>query len=203
MDAASTAINKMFHRGSNEDELASGKAAGAGLGKTDSASIDRTTADAVEHEKIHKKHQEREQKIVDKERHQDHYKTTVQPLKERQVMPEEHQHTQADTQRHYVDHRDSERDAKTMLERKQKQFTNTSEEFGTQHQTVQEPTVTREHVHHHLHETVQPIIERETVMPSVTHKTIPIKEVHQEPSIDEGITRNAAMTKEEFENRTR
>ncbi|KAK5627015.1 hypothetical protein RRF57_002730 [Xylaria bambusicola] len=203
MDAASTAINKMFRRGSNEDEPTPGEAAGAGPGRTGSTSIDRTTADAVEHERIHKRHQEREQKVVDKERHQDHYKTTVQPLKEREVLPEEHQHAQADTQRRYVDHRDSEHDANTMLDRKKAQFKNTSEEASTQHQTIQEPTVTREHIHHHLHETIQPIVEKETVAPSVTHKTIPIKEVHREPTIDEGVTRNAAMSKEEFDSRLR
>jgi hypothetical protein len=40
-------------------------------------------------------------------------------------------------------------------------------------------------------------------MPSVTHKTIPVKEVHQDPSIDEGTTINAPISKEEFQGRLR
>ncbi|KAI1359248.1 hypothetical protein F5Y08DRAFT_332482 [Xylaria arbuscula] len=201
MDAASTAINKILHRGSDDGGTAPGRSADAGT--TNTASLDKTTADTVEHEKIHRKHQQREQKVVDKERHQDHYKTTVQPLKERQVMPEKHQHEQADTERRYIDHRSNENDAKVMLERKQGQFKNTSEEAGTQRETVQEPTLTSEHVHHHLHETVQPVVDKETVIPSVTHKVKPVKEVHQEQTIDEGVTMNPAMSREEFERRMR
>ncbi|KAI0801637.1 hypothetical protein GGR55DRAFT_469564 [Xylaria sp. FL0064] len=199
MDAASTAFSKILHRGSKDDEVSPGSA-----GTKDTATIDRTTAEAVEHETVHKKHQQREQKVVDKERHQDHHKTTVQPLKEREVLPEEHVHEQADTRRHYVDHRDErDRDAKVMLERKQGQFKNTTEEAGTKSQTVYEPTLTSEHVHHHLHETIQPVIEKDTVMPSVTHKTVPVKEVHQDPTIDEGVTINPPMSREEFESRMR
>ncbi|KAI1296136.1 hypothetical protein F5Y03DRAFT_297106 [Xylaria venustula] len=199
MDAASTAIGKILNRGSTTDEQNSP----GQVGDNDTATIDKTTADAVEHETVYRKHQEREQKVVDKERHQDHYKTTVQPLKEREVVPEKHQHEQADTQRKYVDHRSNENDAKVLLERKQGQFKDTTEEAGVKSQKVQEPTLTSEHVHHHLHETVQPVIEKETVVPSVTHKTVPIKEVHQDPTVDEGVTVNPPMSREEFESRMR
>ncbi|KAF2965024.1 hypothetical protein GQX73_g8539 [Xylaria multiplex] len=195
MDAASTAFSKILHRGSKGDEKES-------PGNNETASVDRTTAEAVEHETVHKKHLQREQQVIDRERHQDHHKTVVQPLKERDVMPEEHRYEQADVQRRNMNH-NNEKDAKIMLERKQAQFKNTSEEAGTRSKTVQEPTLTSEHVHHHLHETIQPVIERETVMPSVTHKTIPIKEMHQDPTLDEGITINAPMSREEFEGRLR
>ncbi|TGJ78504.1 hypothetical protein E0Z10_g10265 [Xylaria hypoxylon] len=198
MDAASTAFNKILHRGSKGDEQTSPGSAG----NNDSATIDRHTAAAVEHETIHKKHEHREQQVIDRERHQDHHKTTVQPLKERNVVPVQHEYEQADVQRRHFNH-DKENDAKVLLERKQRGFENTSEEAATQKKTVQEQALTSEHVHHHLHETIQPVIEKETVMPSVTHKTIPIKEVHHDKAIDEGITFNPPMSREEFEGRMR
>lgn len=39
----------------------------------------------------------------------------------------------------------------------------------------------------------------ETVQPSITHKTIPIKERHQDVSQDEGTTVNSAISKDEFQ----
>ncbi|KAI1111620.1 hypothetical protein F5Y14DRAFT_305170 [Nemania sp. NC0429] len=200
MDAASTAFNKILHPGNRrEDERSPGSAGGADQ-QTDS--VDRETAPAVEHETIRKQHEQREQKVVDRERHQDHYKTTVQPLKEREVMPERHMHEEADVRHRYIDH-DREHDAKVMLERKQAQFQDTKEEHEVRGETIKEPTVASERTHHHLHETIQPVIEKETVIPSVTHKKIPIKETVQDPTLDEGVTINEAMSKEEFEARMR
>ncbi|GAP87986.1 putative NADH:flavin oxidoreductase NADH oxidase [Rosellinia necatrix] len=196
MDAASTAFRKILHRGSkDEDKTSPGR-------DNETASIHKETAPAVEHETVHKRHEQREQKLLERERHQDHYKTTVQPLQEREVKPERHHYERDDVQHRHVD-LDRNTDARAMLERKQAQFKNTRQEADTHHEMVQEPTLTSEHVHHHLHETVQPIIERETVMPSVTHKKIPIKETIQDPSLDEGVTYNAPISREEFDRRVR
>ncbi|KAI1122980.1 hypothetical protein F5Y10DRAFT_270550 [Nemania abortiva] len=207
MDAASTAFSKILHKGSKkEDESAPGSSSSrsAGAGAAESASIQRETAPAVQHETVQKKHMQREQKVVDRERHQDHYKTTVQPLQEREVMPERHMYEQADVQHRNINNKgERERDAKTMLERKQAQFKDERTEYGTRGETVQEPTVTTERTMHHLHETIQPVVEKETVMPSVTHKKIPIKETVQDQSLDEGVTINPPMSREEFESRMR
>ncbi|KAI0448544.1 hypothetical protein F5B21DRAFT_518846 [Xylaria acuta] len=197
MDAASTAFNKILHRGSkDEDKLSPGS---SGNGNT--ASITKDIAPAVEHETIQKRHEQREQKVLERERHQDHYKTTVQPLREREVMPEKHQHEQADIQHQYINR--DQGDGKAAHERKQAQFKHLSKEAGTHSETLQEPTLTSERTHHHLHETMQPVVEKETVMPSVTHKTIPMKETIQDPTLDEGVTINPPMSREEFEGRMR
>ncbi|KAI2632905.1 hypothetical protein GGS21DRAFT_147200 [Xylaria nigripes] len=209
MDAASTAFNKILHRSAKEGGGGGGEREGgrgdeaqeiSPSGQTDTTSHQQTTARPVEHETIQRQHQHREQKVVDKERHQDHYKTTVQPLKEREVRPEQHSHEQADTRHEHHNHT-RERDAKRMVHRQQAQFKDETREGGMAREVVREPTLTSEHVHHHLHETIQPVIEKETVVPSVTHKTVPVKEVHQDPTIDEGITTNAPISKEEFEER--
>ncbi|KAI0465708.1 hypothetical protein F4859DRAFT_519819 [Xylaria cf. heliscus] len=197
MDAAHTAFNKILHRGSKDEEQVSSGSSG----NKDATSITKETAPVVEHETIQRKHEQREQKVLDRERHQDHYKTTVQPLKEREVMPEEHKHEQADIQHQHINRDQGE--TKAMHEHMQGQFKDISKEAGTHSKTVQEPTMTSERAHHHFHETIQPVVEKETVMPSVTHKTIPVKETIQEPALDEGVTVNPPMSREEFEGRMR
>ncbi|KAI8631747.1 hypothetical protein F5Y19DRAFT_424696 [Xylariaceae sp. FL1651] len=198
MEAASTAIDKLLGKSSSEAAPASSNNSNG----EETTSVHTNTAPAVEHETIHRKHEEREQKVVEKERHQDHYKTTIQPLKDREVVPEEHRYEQAGTQHRNIDH-NAGNDAKATIEREQAQFKDTSLEGNTQKTTTKEPTLASEHTHHHLHETIQPVIEKETVVPSVTHKTIPIKETHQDPSVYEGTTTNAPISKEEFQGRLR
>ncbi|KAI1734957.1 hypothetical protein F4680DRAFT_470260 [Xylaria scruposa] len=197
MDAASTAFSKILHMGTkDEDQTSPGSSA-----NKDTTSITKETVPAVEHETVRKTHEQREQVVLERERHQDHYKTTVQPLKEREVMPEEHQHEQANIQHRHINR--DQGDAKITHEHRQTQFKDVSKEAGTHSETIQEPTLTSERVHHHVHETIQPVIEKETVMPSVTHKTIPVKETMQEPTLDEGVTINPPMSKEEFDARMR
>jgi len=60
------------------------------------------------------------------------------------------------------------------------------------------PAVSGEHVHHHVHEVIQPIIQKETVQPTVIHTTIPIHEVHQNEPKHHTATQLPALTMEEF-----
>lgn len=50
------------------------------------------------------------------------------------------------------------------------------------------PQVVGEHTHHHVHETVQPVIHKETIEPEVVHTTIPIHEKHIAPSEHHGMS---------------
>ncbi|PPJ53045.1 hypothetical protein CBER1_11609 [Cercospora berteroae] len=52
-----------------------------------------------------------------------------------------------------------------------------------------------------MHEVVQPVIEKEIVKPSVTHKTIPVKEVIQEQSQNHGVTTKEPISVDEFTHR--
>merc|ERR1711977_741010 len=61
------------------------------------------------------------------------------------------------------------------------------------------PTIVDEHVHHHLHETIQPAIEKEGLDPSVTHKRVDVKENIQEQSKHHGVTTNSAISVDEFQ----
>lgn len=55
-----------------------------------------------------------------------------------------------------------------------------------------------EHVHHHVHETVQPVIHKETIKPEVVHTTVPIHEIHQASAQHHGISALPMKTLDEF-----
>lgn len=153
------------------------------------------------------------QHVVEKEKHKDHYHTTVQPLTDNEVKPEVHTHKQAPTQ-----HREFEHDDKAKTQHKlaadKAHFKDTTTYGAAIETKSQAPTVTGEHVHHHIHETVQPVIHKgksdscppltmlttssETVQPSVTHTTIPIKETHHEAAEHHASTIAQPMSIDEF-----
>ena len=58
------------------------------------------------------------------------------------------------------------------------QFQNTRQVHDTHVTQGAAPTVEGERVHHHVHETVQPVIHKETITPEVVHTTVPIHETH-------------------------
>nr|OQO29900.1 hypothetical protein B0A51_03496 [Rachicladosporium sp. CCFEE 5018] len=164
-------------------------------GTTDTT-VDQEVAPAVEHEHKTKIHEEREQKVIEKERHQDHYHTTVQPLKDSETLPEKHKTETEATQYKEVEHDDSAA-VKAKLDQQQAGFKDTKE-VNEVEQKVKEKTVEGEHVHHHLHETIQPVIEKDVVEKEVVHKVIPIKEKHHEVSEDHGVTTNKPMSVDDF-----
>lgn len=158
MEAASNAISSILYVyetmlfPSYDHELTSPS---KGSGQENTA-VDETVAPAVEHETKTNKHETREQDVIEKERHQDHYHTTIQPLQDREELPEEHKHEQGATQYREVDHDDG--GAKDEVDAQRAEFRNTSEQAATQESKTKEATVSGEHVHHHLHETIQPVI---------------------------------------------
>lgn len=56
-----------------------------------------------------------------------------------------------------------------------------------------------EHVHHHVHETVQPVIHKETVQPEVVHTTVPIHEVETAAAQHHSMSALPTKTLGEFE----
>lgn len=57
-----------------------------------------------------------------------------------------------------------------------------------------------EHIHHHVHETIQPVIQKETIQPSVVHTTIPVHEVHQNEAKHHTASALPAMSMDDFKN---
>ncbi|KAK4544352.1 hypothetical protein LTR36_004243 [Oleoguttula mirabilis] len=157
--------------------------------------VEKDVAPAVEHEVRSAAHKEEETTVINKERHQDHYHTTIQPLKQTEILPEQHDYEEASKDRKI--NRDT-GNAKAEAEAQLAQFKNTSEVGATTTVKSKEAVVGGEHIHHHFHETIQPVIEKETIQPSVTHKTITVNETIKEQSENLGITTAPVMSVDDF-----
>ncbi|CAD6584832.1 MAG: hypothetical protein ASARMPREDX12_006641 [Alectoria sarmentosa] len=140
--------------------------------------VHEKVAPAVVNEQVIKQRHEEAQTAIDREVHQDHYHTSVQPVKDREVLPEQHSHRMAAVEEREIQHGDSNA-IKARLEEERMQFQNTRTEAGTKETHSVAPVIAGEHVHHHVHETIQPVVQKETIQPSVVHTTVPIHEVHQ------------------------
>jgi len=152
---------------------------------------------AVEHETVIRSERDETQTAIDREVHQDHYHTSVQPVQAREVLPEEHIETVADVENRTYQHGNADH-VKQRLAAERAQFKNTRNVSDIQHTETTEPTIAGEHVHHHVHESIQPIVQKETIQPSVVHTTIPIHEVHQNEPKHHTATQLPAVTLDEF-----
>jgi hypothetical protein len=162
MENAANAVGKLFATGAASDQPESGKVTDSSstssvpTGSDVDKTADSEVAPAVEHTHVKKQHETREQTFVEKEKHQDHYHTTIQPLKDSEVLPEKHDYTQ-ETEHNSINKDDGTAEAKAEADRAG--FESTSEQKQFESKAV-EPTQENEHVHHHFHETVQPVMEK-------------------------------------------
>ena len=165
MENAASAVSKLFSKdpapNQPEGEEATNSPATPSAPTSTSRDVEDTTVDsevapAVENIHVKKQHETREQKFVEKEKHQDHYHTTVQPLKDSEVLPEKHEHVQ-ETEHRNINNDDGGAKAKAEVDRAGFESTSEQKQFESE---TKEPTQVEEHVHHHLHETVQPVIEK-------------------------------------------
>lgn len=140
--------------------------------------VHEKVAPAVVKEEVRHHRHEEAQTAIDREVHQDHYHTSVQPVKDREVLPEQHSHNVIPVE--HREHQHGNPDAiKARLEQERAQFQSTRSEGSTKESHSVAPVIAGEHVHHHVHETIQPVVNKETIQPSVVHTTVPIHEVHQ------------------------
>ena len=153
--------------------------------------------EAVTSEQVNRTHHENVQTAVDREVHQDHYHTSVQPIAHKDVLPEKHSHQVADVEHKHIKH-GNEDHVEERLAQEAAQFKNTQTMGHTQHTTSAAPTLGGEHVHHHVHETIQPVINKETVQPHVVHTTIPVHEVHQNEAKHHTASTLPAVTMDQF-----
>jgi len=165
-------------------------------GKRDTT-VHETVSPAVQNEYVTRTQNEEVTKAVDREVHQDHYHTSVQPIQDREVLPEEHQQRQLDVEERRIKHGDDSH-VQERLAAEQAQFKNTRSVGETQYSSTAQPTVVGEHVHHHVHENIQPVIEKETIQPSVVHTIKPVHEVHQNEAKHHTATALPAVTMDEF-----
>ncbi|KLP07478.1 uncharacterized protein Y057_8291 [Fusarium fujikuroi] len=162
----------------------------------------RTTVDEdvkphVTQEHVMPHQHERVTTALDKEVHQEHHHTTVQPITHKETLPEQHHHNLIPVE-HKTFHHGNEQDTRATLDREAAKYRDTTETYSTTHSTEAAPVVTGERIHHHVHEHVQPVINKETVQPHVVHTTIPIHETHHAAPVHHGTSTLPAKTLEEF-----
>jgi hypothetical protein len=137
MDAAKTAVKNILHKDGKHD-----------------TTVHEKVAPAVQNETVTRTQEDHIQTAIEKETHQDHYHTTVQPVKDTEVLPEKHHHKVAPVEERTFEHDDASR-VKANLDAEAAKFRSTSERVDGKHETIAEPVVAGEHVHHHVHETIQ------------------------------------------------
>lgn len=159
--------------------------------------VDQDVRAAVTDEHVKPHRHENITTAIDKEVHQDHHHTTVQPVKHREVLPEQHHHNIIPVEHKTFEHGDD-RVLQDELSRDAAQYKNKSVTEQTSHTTSAAPVVSGERVHHHVHEHVQPVIQKETIAPQVVHTTVPIHETHHAKAVHHGTTTLPTKTLDEF-----
>jgi len=152
---------------------------------------------AVTNETVTRTNHEEATKAIDREIHQDHHHTSIQPINHQEVLPEKHSHNLVGVEQREVHHGDGSH-IKQRLEEEAAKFKNTREVGETHHTQSAAPTIAGEHIHHHVHETIQPVVQKETVQPSVVHTTIPVHEIHHNEAKHHTASALPAMTMNEF-----
>lgn len=150
-----------------------------------SVDIEQTTAPAVTHERVQEAKHENITTALDREVHQHHHQTHVQPIQDKVVEQTQH-HTNVLPVEHRQHHHGKDREVELALKEQASQFRDEREVLPTQ-VSQSTNTLVGEHVHHHIHDTIQPVIERERLQQHVVHTTVPIHErIDKEPVIHSG-----------------
>lgn len=134
---------------------------------------------------------------VDREVHQHHYHTTVQPLSHTETLPTKHTHNLIPI-KHTTHHHGDLEATKARVAAELAVFKNHSMRMPVTHTNATLPPVIGEHYHHHVHEVVQPVVYKEVHAPEVVHTTIPIHETHHYEPVHHGMSAMAMKHMEEF-----
>jgi len=124
--------------------------------------------------------------VVEREVHQSHYHTSIQPIVVEEVLPEQHEHELQPVD--HTEYKYGNEDAVKQKATDVSRFADKREEKETEHSQFEHPTVAAEHVHHHVFETIQPVIQKRTIVPKVVHVTVPKREVHHQEAKYHGET---------------
>ncbi|KAF4977509.1 hypothetical protein FZEAL_5988 [Fusarium zealandicum] len=134
---------------------------------------------------------------LDKEVHQEHHHTTIQPISHKETLAEQHHHNVVPVQ-HKEFHHGKDQETRDTLDREAARFKDTSTTHTATQSSTTAPVVSGERIHHHVHEHVQPIIQKETVQPHVVHTTVPIHETHHAAPVHHGTSTLPPKTLQEF-----
>ncbi|KAF4556644.1 Hypothetical protein D9617_1g085220 [Elsinoe fawcettii] len=165
-------------------------------GKNDTT-VHETVNPAITNETVNERRHENIITAKDKEVHQDHYHTTIQPVHDEKILPEQQHFNTVPVEHRKFEHGNDE-DVERRLRAEQEKFKDTTVKGQTTHTTHAAEPVVSEHVHHHVHENIQPVVNRQTIEPHVTHTTIPIHEVHHSAAQHHSTSALPAMSMADF-----
>lgn len=152
----------------------------------DDKTVHKKEAPVVEHETVKPSQHKEVETVVDKEVHQDHFHRTIQPMKDKEVLPTKHTYKEKDVEQKEFDHRDDAAAKKDEVEgSKIKDERNVD---ATKYSEEHSLTDKGEHIHHHIHETIQPVINKTTIQPEVVHVVEPVHETHHLKAEHHGTT---------------
>jgi hypothetical protein len=114
--------------------------------------VDETVSRPVTSETVKPTRHENITQAVDRETHQHHHHTTVQPLSHQEMLPEKHSHNQLPVEKREF-HHGNDSETRERLQTEAAKFKDTSRTHETHHTEAALPTAQGEHVHHHVHET--------------------------------------------------
>ena len=160
--------------------------------------VDQDVNAAVTEEHVKPHEHETITTAVDREVHQDHHQTRIQPVNAKETLPETSEHVMEPTVHKSFEHM-NEAQERQKLDAERAAFHNSSVTHDTTHSTTMAPAITGERVHHHVHEHIQPVIHKDTIAPHVVHKTVPIHETHHAAPVHHEVTTLPVKTLEEFQ----
>lgn len=107
---------------------------------------------------------------VDREVHQDHYHTSVQPVHHQETLPEDHQHNAVPIEHRSFEHDNSD-NVTRRLEEERAQFKDSQQHVEGERTSSHAPALTGEHKHHHVHETIQPVVNKRMLSSTLSYPT--------------------------------
>lgn len=114
----------------------------------------------VTHETVDSTEADVDKTVVEKDIHKDIYHTTVQTIIENKQLPEQVYNKVAPTEERSFDDRGDPKELEQHLAEDASKFKDERIVNETKHVHTVEPTVTGEHIHYHVHERIQPIVQR-------------------------------------------
>jgi len=181
MDKAKSAVSEFMHKSGKHD-----------------TTVHENVAPAVTQETVQGKRHENTTTAVDREIHKDHHHTSVQPIQHQEVLPETHEHKTHGVH-HTTHHHGNDDKTESRLARERAQFKDTTVNAPTIESRSEQPTVAGEHVHHHVHETIQPVVQKEVIQPHTVHHTNLVHETHHQAAEHHNASTLPTMTMGEFE----
>jgi len=154
---------------------------------------------AVTHEQVNKTQEHRDTTVVDNEVHQEHHHTSVLPVQHTETLPTQHTHTLGEA-KHTTHHHGDHEGIHSKVKAEAAQFQDKRVDGGVEKSHSVQPSIAGEHHHHHVHETIQPVIQKQTIQPSVVHHTIPVHEVHHNEPKHYTASALPAVSLDEFKN---